>query len=245
MGIAVHILAALGDHANYIYILRDEAEDYTVAVDPGEARPVLEFLQPRGWKLSAIWNTHHHWDHKDGNLPLKSATGCRIYGPAKERDRIPGLDEALQEGDEVPLGTARARALEIPGHTLGHMAYWLESESALFPGDTLFALGCGRLFEGTPEMMRQSLARLAQLPPHTRIYCGHEYTETNLRFALAQAPGRPDLLEYKKEISALRAQGEPTLPTLLSRELALNPFLQAREAPAEFARLRGLRDRFR
>ncbi|CAL1240790.1 hydroxyacylglutathione hydrolase [Candidatus Methylocalor cossyra] len=223
---------------NYVYLLHEPASGATAAVDPAVAEPVLEALAARGWRLTHILNTHPHGDHVDGNWTLKRETGCRVLGAEQDRDRIPGLDVGLGEGDEVALGAARAQVLSVPGHTAGHLAYWFPEQAALFPGDTLFALGCGRLLGGTAEQLWQSLDRLRQLPPATRIYCAHEYTQANGRFARTVEPDNPALAARLAQVDELRRQGQPTVPSTLAEELATNPFLRP-ESP-EIRRRLGL-----
>lgn len=212
---------------NYVYLVHEAASGATAVVDPAVAAPVLQALDQRGWRLSHILNTHHHGDHVGGNLELKQATGCRIVGPRADAGRIPGIDDQVGDGDRYMFGTAVAEVFDVPGHTRGHIAYWFEASAALFCGDTLFALGCGRLFEGTPAQMWHSLSKLAALPPATRIYCAHEYTQSNARFALSVEPGNPALQRRAAEIDRLRAAGRPTVPSTLAEEIATNPFLRA------------------
>lgn len=222
-------IPALSD--NYIYLLHEAESGETAAVDPADAEPVLRALAERGWRLTQVLNTHHHGDHVGGNLELKRRTGCTITGSEQDRGRIPGIDRAVREGDIVHVGSAAAHVLFVPGHTLGHVAYWFRDESLLFCGDTLFAMGCGRLFEGTAEDMWGSLKRLRELPPETRGYCAHEYTETNGRFALTVEPDNPALLARMEEVRRLRRLGRPTVPFRIADELATNPFLRP-ESPA-------------
>jgi hydroxyacylglutathione hydrolase len=226
--LTIEILPIFSD--NYVYFLRDEAGGATGVVDPGAAAPVLARLAERGWKLDWILSTHHHADHTGGNLEVKQRTGCRIAGPAGERDAIPGIDVELREGDRFELGSASARVIETPGHTRGHISYWFENDRALFCADTLFALGCGRVFEGTPPQMWASLSKLAALPGDTRIFCGHEYTQSNARFAVTVDPDNAALRRRAGEIERLRAAGQPTIPSTLALELETNPFLRARDA---------------
>ena len=221
-------IAVLRD--NYVYLLRDEATGACAAVDPSVAEPVLAALDRLGWTLTHILNTHHHHDHTGGNLELKQATGCTIVGNAHDAARIPGIDVRVADGDVIALGTAQARVLDVSGHTIGHIAYWFEEAGALFCGDTLFSLGCGRLFEGTPSQMWASLSRLRELPPEVRVYCGHEYTESNARFALQIDPDNPSLRRRAEEVKRLRAKGLPTVPSVLGEERAANPFLRADDA---------------
>jgi len=229
---------------NYIYLAHDAATGATAVVDPAVAEPVLEALSQRGWKLSHILNTHHHPDHVGGNLMIKQATGCRILGPRNEAAKIPGLDQALGEGDLVALGASEARVFDVPGHTAGHIAYWFAGSGALFCGDTLFALGCGRLFEGTPEQMWASLSKLAALPGNARVYCAHEYTESNARYAVTVEPQNAALIQRQAAIKLARAGNKPTVPSTMEEERATNPFLRAGNA-ARFAEIRRGKDQFR
>jgi hydroxyacylglutathione hydrolase len=209
---------------NYAYILFDPAGGFCAVVDPSEAEPVRRALGTR--KLTHILNTHHHPDHIGGNQALKAAFGARIIAAAKDRHRIAGIDEAVSEGDTVRLGGHAARVLEIPAHTSAHVAYFFEADRAVFTGDTLFLMGCGRLFEGTPAMMHASLSKLMALPESTRVYCGHEYTESNGRFALSVEPGNADLQARMKDVRAARAEGRPTVPAAMETEKKTNPFLR-------------------
>jgi hydroxyacylglutathione hydrolase len=211
---------------NYVYLLHEPGSGATVAVDPAVAGPVLEALDARGWRLSHVLNTHHHGDHVGGNLELKAATGCTIVGAVGDRQRIPGIDVALKEGEEFRIGSASARMLEVPGHTSGHVAFWFETDAALFCGDTLFALGCGRLFEGSAEQMWRSLERLRVLPPEAKVFCAHEYTQANARFAATMEPGNAALRERMSRVDQLRREGRATVPSSLGEELATNPFLR-------------------
>ncbi|QJD28794.1 hydroxyacylglutathione hydrolase [Methylococcus geothermalis] len=211
---------------NYVYLLHEPGSGATAAVDPAVAGPVLEALDARGWRLSHVLNTHHHGDHVGGNLELKAATGCVIVGAAGDRHRIPGIDVVLKDGEEFRIGSASARMLEVPGHTAGHIAFWFEDDAALFCGDTLFALGCGRLFEGSAEQMWRSLERLRALPPESRVFCAHEYTQANARFAATMEPGNAALRERMSRVEALRRDGLATVPSSLGDELATNPFLR-------------------
>jgi len=211
---------------NYVYLLRDRDSAKTAVVDPAVAGPVLKLLNERDWQLDYILNTHHHGDHVGGNRELKAATGCCIVGPAADRDRIPLIDQAVGDGDTFSLGDSRAKIFDVPGHTRGHIAYWFENDDALFCGDTLFSMGCGRLFEGTPAQMLTSLGKLRRLPDDTRVYCAHEYTETNGNFALTVEPANPDLQRRMEEVRELRARNAPTVPSTLGVERRTNPFLR-------------------
>jgi len=212
---------------NYGYLLHDPASGETGIVDPSEAAPVLAAARERGWRLTHILNTHHHHDHTGGNLALKQATGAAIVGPAPDRARIPGIDIALDEGETFRLGGAAAEILFIPGHTRGHIAFHFRGEKAVFCGDTLFSLGCGRMFEGTAPMMWASLDKLRRLPAETRIYCGHEYTAANARFAVSIDPDNEALRRREGAVAALRGRGEPTIPSTMGEERLANPFLRA------------------
>ncbi len=220
----IHQIPVLQD--NYVYLAHDAAGDATAVVDPAVAGPVFEVLEAKGWTLTHILNTHHHGDHVGGNMELKEGTGCTIVGPGADAARIPGIDVELGDGDSYRIGEAEAKVFFVPGHTRGHIAYWFPESTALFCGDTLFALGCGRLFEGTPQQMWASLSRLTELPDETRVYCAHEYTQANARFALSVEPGNPDLQARAAEIDRMRAQGIPTVPSTLGDERATNPFLR-------------------
>jgi hydroxyacylglutathione hydrolase len=241
---------------NYVYLAHEPRTGATAVVDPAVAPPVLAALAEENWRLTHILNTHHHNDHTGGNLALKEATGCTIVGPRADCARIPGIDVELGDGDSYALGDAEARIFDVPGHTRGHIAYWFKESAALFCGDTLFLLGCGRLFEGTPEQMWRSLGKLKALPPETRIYCAHEYTQSNARFALTVEPKNAALVARARRIDTLRADGKPTVPGTLAEELATNPFLRADlpalqteagtpgDAVATFAAIRHRKDNF-
>jgi len=226
---------------NYIWLVHDSGSGETAVVDPGDAEPVLAEAKRRGWAISQIWNTHWHPDHTGGNIRIKEATGCRISGP--ERERIPGRDVSLVEGDEIHLGEHVGRVIEVPGHTLGHIALIFDDERVGFVGDTLFVMGCGRLFEGTPQQMFHSLRRLAELPSDARLYCAHEYTLANARFAVHAEAGNQPIAERFERVKSLRAGGEITVPTTVALERETNPFVRASNWE-EFARLRSEKDSF-
>ncbi|HEX7045537.1 MAG TPA: hydroxyacylglutathione hydrolase [Burkholderiales bacterium] len=211
-------------HDNYIWIIPGAGREVAV-VDPGDAAPVREFLERENRILAAVLCTHHHPDHVGGAQALRDAYGVPVYGPANET--IAAVTHAVRDGDVVALSVLGRRfdVLEIPGHTRGHIAYF--GHGLLFCGDTLFSAGCGRLFEGTAEQMHRSLSRLAALPEDTAVYCGHEYTASNLRFALAVEPNNTETLAYAREAQALLAAGRPTLPSTIGRERRINPFLRA------------------
>jgi hydroxyacylglutathione hydrolase len=208
------------------------------------AEPVLAEAERRGWRITQIWNTHWHPDHTGGNAAIKAATGCFVTGPAAEAARIPTLDRQVREGDRVSIGDVEPDILEVPAHTAGHIAYYLPSEEVIFVGDTLFAMGCGRLFEGSAEQMYANLTRLAGLPPETLVYCAHEYTISNGRFALTVEPDNDELARRMAQVEAARAAGEATVPTTIALERATNPFMRAASVE-EFARRRAGKDNFR
>lgn len=232
----IHQFPCLND--NYGYLVHEPSSGKTAAIDTPEVKPILAALEEKGWTLTHILNTHHHFDHAGGNAELKEKTGCTVIGPKGEKDKIPGIDRAVGEGDIVELGAARARVIEVPGHTSGHIAYSFDEEHIAFVGDTLFALGCGRLFEGTPQQMWTSLGKLMALPDDTTVYCAHEYTQANARFALSVEPQNAALVARAKEIDEKRARGEWTVPTTIGLEKATNPFLRA--ASADLRRTVGL-----
>ena len=221
----VELLPVLAD--NYVYLLHDPRAGASGVVDPAVAEPVLGRLRELGRSLDWILVTHHHGDHTGGLAEVKAATGAHAVGPRADAARIPDLDVLVGEGDEVAFGSLAAWVIETPGHTSGHVSYWFPEAEALFCGDTMFALGCGRLFEGDAPTMWRSLGKLAALPDATRVYCGHEYTQSNARFALAVDPDNEALRRRAAEVDAARAQGRPTIPTTIGREKATSPFLRA------------------
>lgn len=219
---------------NYVYLLRDPIQNRVAAVDPSDFQPVSKALDKLGWVLTDILNTHHHNDHTGGNLELKEKYKCSVVGPLADQSRIAGIDIRVGDGDLFSLGDAKAKVIDTPGHTSGHIAFWFQETKALFCGDTLFALGCGRTFEGTPEQMWRSLKKLRDLPDNTRVFCGHEYTQSNARFAVTLEPGNEELKERVKSIDALRAENKPTVPSCLGEEKKTNPFLRCdRQAVAK------------
>lgn len=220
----VHQFLCLSD--NFGVLIHDPATNVTASVDAPDADAVSRALAERGWALTHILTTHHHADHTGGNAALKQVTGCTVAGPVREAARIPGIDLRLGEGDGLSVGAYHTEILETPGHTAGHITYWLPEAKFAFVGDTVFSLGCGRLFEGDASTMWTSISKIMRLPPETVLYCGHEYTLSNAEFALTVEPGNEALQARAREVRGLRERGEPTLPTTLAQELATNPFLR-------------------
>jgi hydroxyacylglutathione hydrolase len=211
---------------NYIYLIHDPFSSETAVIDPALAQPVLDVLQDKGWQLTYIFNTHHHSDHIGGNLPIKQQTGCKVIAAQADSVRIPGIDVGVNEGDVVSLGNHKANIISTPGHTRAHIIYHFKEDNLLFCGDTLFVMGCGRLFEGTAEQLWHSLQKLKVLPNATQVYCAHEYTQTNGRFALTVEPNNLQLQQRMLEVNRLRGNNQPTIPTTIAKELATNPFLR-------------------
>ncbi|CAN5346868.1 hydroxyacylglutathione hydrolase [soil metagenome] len=229
---------------NYIWLVHDPVSTETAVVDPGDAAPVLAEAERRGWTIGQVWNTHWHGDHTGGNAAVKAATGATISGPAAEAAKIPTLDVLLAEGDTVTLGAHVARVIAAPGHTAGHILLHLEDDATVFVGDTVFAMGCGRLFEGTAAQMFGNMQRLSKMPDDTRVYCAHEYTQSNGRYALVAEPDNIAVDERMRDVDAARAAGEATVPTTIALERATNPFLRA-ESAAQLAERRAAKDNFR
>jgi len=242
---------------NYIYIIHDPVSTETAVIDPAVSQPVLDCLKTKGWSLTYILNTHHHYDHVGANLDLKQKTNCQVLASTTDKSRIPGIDKHLKQGDEVKLGNQIAHVIETPGHTLGHIVYHFSNSNALFCGDTLFSMGCGRLFEGTAEQMWHSLQQIKQLPIETNIYCAHEYTQANGCFALTLEPDNKQLQQRIQQVNQLRAINKATIPSTLEQELATNPFLREKslelqqsinmtqQTPVDvFTKIRLLKDNF-
>jgi hydroxyacylglutathione hydrolase len=244
MGSPLEIVAVPAFADNYLWLIHDADSDETAVVDPGDPEPVLAEADRRGWRITTILNTHWHPDHTGGNLAIKEASGARIIGPAGENGRVPGLDRAIGEGDRIRIGAHDAEVWEVPGHTIGHIAYIFRDDRVAFVGDTMFAMGCGRLFEGSADQMHRSLGRLASLPDDTKLYCAHEYTLANARFAAHAFPGNRAISDRLANVIRARETGESTVPTTVADERATNPFLLARDVE-HFADLRAEKDNFR
>jgi hydroxyacylglutathione hydrolase len=226
---------------NYVWLVHETVSGETMVVDPAVAAPVLAEADARGWKITQIWNTHWHPDHTGGNAEIKAVTGCVITGPEAEAARIPTLDVLVAEGDTVSLGTVTAQVIDVPAHTAGHIAFHFPSDQAAFVGDTLFAMGCGRLFEGTADQMYSNMRKLEALGDETQVYCAHEYTQSNGRFALTVEPDNAALVERMAQVDAMRKRGEATVPTSIALERATNPFMRA-VSVAELAERRSAKD---
>ena len=249
----IHQFACLSD--NYGFLLHDPGSAETTCIDTPDAEAYLREAKAKGWQITQIWNTHWHPDHAGGNAAIKAATGCVIAGPAEVEKLGTAPDRVVAAGDTVSLGEFSAQVIDVSGHTNGHIAYHLPEADTAFVGDAVFALGCGRMFEGQPDQFWASLSRIKALPPSTLLYCAHEYTASNARFALHADPDNAELADYAAQITKLRAGGSPTVPTTLARELATNPFLRADDpalaarwgggdAVATFAALRAAKDSF-
>ena len=229
---------------NYIWLVRENTSGEVMVVDPAVAEPVLARADELGWKITHIWNTHWHPDHTGGNAAIKAATGCTITGPAAEFARIPTLDVQVSGGDVVQLGTTKAQVIDVPAHTAGHIAFHFDESQVIFVGDTLFAMGCGRLFEGTADQMFANMRKLEALPDSTAVYCAHEYTQSNGRYALVAEPENQTLIARMAAVDAMRARGEPTVPTTIGLERETNPFMRANSV-AQLAQRRAAKDSFR
>jgi len=242
---------------NYAWLAHDPASGATAAIDAPEAAPILQALKDHGWTLSHVLLSHHHWDHVDGLPALLKAAPARVIGAAADPHRLPPLDQAVQQGDSVQIGTQTGQVLDVSGHTIGHVAYHFPDSGVVFTADSLMALGCGRVFEGSMAQMYASLGKLAALPPETRVCSGHEYTQANAKFALTIDPDNPSLISRAEAVSAARAAGRQTVPSILAEELATNPFLRAGDPAIKallgmtgaqpvdvFAEIRGRKDRF-
>jgi hydroxyacylglutathione hydrolase len=212
---------------NYAFLLHETASGATALIDAPEAAPILEELDRRGWRLSDIWITHHHGDHIGAVDELRAATGATVTGHAKDEKRLPRLDRPVHDGETFDFAGHPVLVMEVSGHTMGHVAFFVADAGAVFTGDSLMALGCGRLFEGTAPVMWESLRKIASLPPETLVCSGHEYTQSNARFAQTIEPDNPALISRSRDIDAARAEGRPTVPSTLEAELATNPFLRA------------------
>jgi hydroxyacylglutathione hydrolase len=242
MAVTVQAVPCLSD--NYAWLLRDSATGAIAVCDPGEAAPVIAALEAAGGRCDTILLTHHHGDHVDGVEEIRARFGARVVGASADAHRLPKLDQAVAPGDTVMVGETSGIVIDSPGHTLGHVAFFFDEGDVLLSGDTLFSLGCGRLLEGTPADMFHALSLLKPLPPETLVCCGHEYTESNARFALTVEPDNQALQARAREVAAARAAGQPTLPVTLGQEMATNPFLRA-ETVERMAEIRKAKDNFR
>lgn len=238
----IHVVAVPALRDNYVWLLHNDDTGETAAVDPSVDQPVLDAAEARGWRIGQILNTHWHPDHTGGNAGIKAATGAPITAPAEAR-KVTEVDQIVAEGDKVKVCSWNAQVWEIPCHTAGHVAYYLAGPGIVFTGDTLFAMGCGRLFEGTAEQMFANMQRLATLPDDVRVYCGHEYTLANARWAVTVEPENQLLADRLAEVEQARAEGRVTLPTTIGQERATNPFMRASDM-AHFAELRAAKDSF-
>ena len=242
MALEILCIPVLND--NYVWLVHEAQSCETIVVDPAVADPVLQMADKRGWRITQIWNTHWHPDHTGGNAAIKAKTGCRITGPAAEHARIPTLDILVSGGDEVRLGNATAAVMDVPAHTAGHIAFHFLQERAAFVGDTLFAMGCGRLFEGTAGQMFANMQALGALPDETEIYCAHEYTQSNGRYARIAEPENMEIIARMAKVDEMRAKGIPTVPTTIGLERATNPFMRA-VSIEQLAQRRKAKDEFK
>ena len=242
---------------NYIWLLRNNEKNLTAVIDPANYEDVNEVLLSKNWKLNQIINTHHHFDHTNGNHKLKNKWKAELIGPEKEKDKINNIDHYVEDNDKIQIAGLDTLVIHSPGHTLGHVMYYLKNEKILFAGDTIFSLGCGKVFEGTMKDMFSSLIKIKKLDPKTLIYCGHEYTENNLKFALEVNPNNENLKHFAKKVYKLLDAGKPTVPSILEDELKCNPFLQTENIEISnyfnedkliglelFSKLRELKDKF-
>jgi hydroxyacylglutathione hydrolase len=234
-------IEVLPHNANYNFILHGGGE--TIVFDPSLSKPVIDVLDKKGWKLDRIINTHHHWDHTDGNIELKEHYNAKVVGFNKDSKRIPGIDVQLNEGDEIEICGETAKVMFLPGHTTGHIAYYFSDIDILFSGDVIFAMGCGRLFEGSYEQAYESLQQIAALPAQTKIYCAHEYTLANAEFAITVEPDNDNLQKRLEKVRKLRAKEIPTIPTTVYDELRTNPFVRAKDIKS-FSEIRKAKDNF-
>ncbi len=222
----MEVVGVPGFEDNYHWILRCPVTGVVALVDPGDPEPVIAELARRAWRPSLLLNTHHHWDHVNGNARMISLFELEVVGAARDRGRIPGLQRGVSEGERIRVGVSEAQVLDTSGHTRGHVSFWFEKENALFCGDTMFSLGCGKLFEGTPDDGWRSLDKIRSLPPETKIYCAHEYTLGNAAFARFLEPSNQPLQVFVEKIREKRSRGEASVPSLLVDELRFNPFLR-------------------
>ena len=229
---------------NYGFLIHDPVSGDTATIDTPEAAPIIAAVEETGWALTQIWNTHHHFDHVGSNMALKEKYGVKIIGPENDKARIPGLDIGVTDQQVFKLGAHDVHVIDTPGHTIGHIVYYVPDAKAAFVGDTIFVLGCGRLFEGTPAQMHDSLQAICALPEDTQLYCAHEYTLSNAAFAKTVEPDNSDLLDYIETAKALREQGIPTVPTTVAMEKKTNPFVRAGSA-ARLGEIRAAKDSFK